>query len=66
MNRAILSKYLLVQSQQKKHQKKVWNMFAVNNRTPEGRLWRRFGVFIVNFEQISHLFLVFPLLNLNK
>ena len=27
---------------------------------------RRSGVFIVNFEHISHLFLVFLLLNLNK
>ena len=28
--------------------------------------WRRSGVFIVNFEQISRIVLVFPLLNLNK
>ena len=28
--------------------------------------WRRSCVFIVNFEQISHIFLVFPLLALNK
>ena len=27
--------------------------------TPEQRQWRRSGVFIVNFEQISQLFLVF-------
>ena len=27
--------------------------------------WRRSGVFIVNFEQISHLVLVFLLLTLN-
>ena len=32
----------------------------------EWRLWRRYGVFIVNFEYISHLFLVFLLLTLNK
>ena len=25
-------------------------MFKVNNKTPEQRQWRRFGVFIVNFE----------------
>ena len=25
-------------------------------KTPERRQWRRFGVFIVNFEHISHLF----------
>ena len=55
-------------------------MFKVNNRntrtrceicskltikTPERRHWRRSGVFIVNFEHISHLVLVFLLLTLN-
>ena len=30
-------------------------------KTPERRPWHRFGVFIVNFEYISHLFLVFLL-----
>ena len=49
-------------------------MFKVNNRktrtrweifsklaikTPEQRQWRCSGVFIVNFEHVSHLFLVF-------
>ena len=53
-------------------------MFKVNNRnirkgcerywklpikTPERRHWRRSGVFIVNFEHILHLFLVFLLLH---
>ena len=33
-------------------------------KTPERRQWRRSGVFIVNFEQISHLVLVFLLLTL--
>ena len=28
--------------------------------------WRRSGVYIVNLEQISHIVLVFPLLNLSK
>ena len=28
--------------------------------------WAYFGVFMVNFEQISHNILVLPLLNLNK
>ena len=52
-------------------------LFKVNNRntrarceicskltrkTPERRQWRRSGVFIVNFERISHLVLVFLLL----
>ena len=34
-------------------------------KTPERRQWRRSGVFIVNFEYISHLALVFLLLTLN-
>ena len=55
-------------------------MFRVNNRntrltseiclkltikTPERRQWCRFGVFIINFEHISHRVLVFLLLTLN-
>ena len=28
--------------------------------------WRRFGVFIINFEHISHLFLMFLFLSINK
>ena len=39
-------------------------MFKVNN-TPERRQWRDSGVFIVNFEHISHLVLVFLLLTFN-
>ena len=35
-------------------------------KTPERRQCRCSGVFIVNFEHISHLFLVFLLLTLNK
>ena len=34
-------------------------------KTPEQRHWRRYGVFIVNFEHISHFFLVLLLLTLN-
>ena len=34
-------------------------------KTPERRHWRRSGVFIVNFEHILHLVLVFLLLTLN-
>ena len=56
-------------------------MFKVNNRstrtrceicskliikTPERRHWRRSSVFIVNFEHISHLVLVFLLLTLSR
>ena len=35
-------------------------------KTIEQRLWDRSGVFIVNFEHITHLFLLFLLLTLNK
>ena len=56
-------------------------LFKVNNRStrkrceicskltieiPERRQWRLSGIFIVNFENISHLLLVFLLLTLNK
>ena len=34
-------------------------------KTPKWRHWRRSGSFIVNFEQISYLFLVFLLLTLS-
>ena len=34
-------------------------------KTPERRHWRCSGFFIVNFEHILHLVLVFPLLTLN-
>ena len=37
-------------------------MFKVNNK----RHWRRSGFFIVNFEHISHLVLVFLLLTLSR
>ena len=35
-------------------------------KTPERCQWRRSGIFIVNFEYISHIFLVFLLLTLKK
>ena len=35
-------------------------------KTPERYQWRCIDVFIVNFEHISHLVLVFLLLNVNK
>ena len=52
------SRHLLVQSQQGKHSNNVWNLFKVNNKDN--------SVFIVNFEQISRIVLVFSLLTLNK
>ena len=41
-------------------------MFKVDNKNNNERQWSRVGVFIANFEHISHLFLVFLLLTLNK
>ena len=35
-------------------------------KTPEQRHWRSSGIFIVDFEQILQIVLVFPLLTLNK
>ena len=35
-------------------------------KEPEWRHWRRFSVFIFNFEQILYTILVFPSLTLNK
>ena len=34
-------------------------------KTPERRQWRRSGVFIVNFEHVSHLVLVFEQVNVD-
>ena len=39
----------------------VWNILKVKNKTPEQPHWRRSTVFIVNFEQISYIVVVFPL-----
>ena len=41
------------------------NMFKVKTETPERRR-RRSGVFIVNFEHISHIFLAFLILPLRR
>ena len=38
----------------------------LTTKTPEQGQWRRFSVFIVYFEEISHIVLVLPLLNLIK
>ena len=43
--------------------RKKWEIFLkLTLKTPERRHWHRSGVFIVNFEHTSHLFLVFLLL----
>ena len=46
--------------------KKVEVCSKLTIKTPEWRYWRPSGVFIVNFEPVSHLFLVFLLLTLNR
>ena len=35
-------------------------------KTPKRQQWRHFGVFIVNFEHISQIFVLFLMLTLNK
>ena len=51
--------------QQWRHQNNVWNLFKVINKDTRMTSWRRSDVFIVNFEQISRIVMVFPLLILN-
>ena len=41
-------------------------MFRVNNKDTRTTLMRRSGVFIVNFEHVSHLVLMFILFTLSK
>ena len=50
--------------QQGKQQNNGWNLFKVNIK--DTRTTSFSGVFIVHFEQISHIILVFSLLALNK
>ena len=52
------SRQVHVQNQQQKHQRKVSNMFKVDNKDT--------SIFIVKFERISHPALVFPLLTLSR
>ena len=42
------------------------NLFKVHNKDTRTTSWRHFGDFIVNFEQISLIALVFPLLTSHK
>ena len=46
--------------------RKKCEMFKVNMKTPERRQRRRSGVFIVNSEHISLIFVAFLLLTLNR
>ena len=60
------SLHLLVQIKQWKN---VWNLFQINdkeNRTTHVTTDVFVGIFIVNYEHISHFVQVFPLLTLNK
>ena len=43
----------------------MWHMFKDDNKDVKTKLIT-YGIFIVNFEQISCINLVFPLLTLNK
>ena len=54
-------RHSLVQSRQWKQQSIVRNLFKVKEKTPKRRQWRRSGVFIVNFEQITPLLHFTPL-----
>ena len=53
-----MGRYLLAQSQQWKHQNNVNFFWKLTIKTPD--------VFIVKFDQIPHINLVFPLLTLSK
>ena len=50
-----------------KNTRKRWDICSkLIKKTPERRQWPRSGLFIINFEQISHLSLEFLWLTLNK
>ena len=57
---------LVLQIRQQKHQSNVRNLFKVNNKDTSTTSKRHFGVFIVSFEQIFHIVLVFTLLVLTS
>ena len=56
---------LFVQNQQWEHQTE-WNLFKVNDKYKKTTLLTSFFCLNFNFEQILHIFLVFPLLTLSK
>ena len=47
-------------------EKGVEYVWKITIKTPKRRQWRRSDVFTINFEHISHLFLMFLFLTLNK
>lgn len=59
--------YLIVPSQQWKHDSNVWNLFEFSNIDTRATSLISFGgVFVVIFEQMLCIDLAFPLLSLNK
>ena len=60
------NRHLLGHSQQWKNQNNVSNLFKVKKKAPERDLWHCSGIFIVNFEHVSLVVLVFPLLILSN
>ena len=61
------SQHLVVQSVNNGNTRIMCEIGAeVTINTPKRRQWRRSSILIVNFEQISHIVLVFPLSTLNK
>ena len=55
---------LIVNNRSTRKRCKICSKLAI--KTPKRRHWRRSGIFIVNSEHISHLFLVLLLLTLKK
>ena len=55
------SRYLLVQNQQWKHQTMYGIFSKLTINTPEWSHWRRSGIFVLNFQQISHFAFMFSL-----
>ena len=55
-----------VNKKNKKNRTKCEICSKLTIKTPDQRNWRRSGVFIVNFEHISQLILVFLLLTLSR
>ena len=44
----------------------MWNRFKFTNKNAKPNQWNSSGMFIVDFEHILQLYLVFQLLTLNK
>ena len=64
--KCIPSGHLLAQSKNRSTRTRCELCSKITIKTPEQLHWRRSGVFIVNFEHISHLVLVFLLLTLTR